>query len=98
MGDALLAEKSSPLAAFGEIGLAYVYLDRADKEIQRLVFRDQLALATYFQLLLFLHVRESTEDFISIIKPYLPRLPRGGSTLSLAQKMRCFVWWSWALG
>lgn len=84
MGEALLAEQNSPLAAFGEIGLDYVYLDRADKETQQRAFRDQLELATKFQLPLFLHVRESTEDFISIIKPYLSKLPRRGLVHSFA--------------
>lgn len=84
IGEGLFAEKPSPLAAFGEIGLDYVYLDRADKETQQRAFRDQLEMATEFQLPLFLHVRESTEDFISIIKPYLPKLPRGGLVHSFA--------------
>ncbi|KAJ6183834.1 hypothetical protein N7519_005135 [Penicillium mononematosum] len=78
LGESLLAETPSPLAAFGEIGLDYEYLDRADKETQQRAFREQLELAVQFQLPLFLHVRESAEDFISIIKPFLPRLPRGG--------------------
>ncbi|QKX61700.1 uncharacterized protein TRUGW13939_08855 [Talaromyces rugulosus] len=80
----LLAEIPSPLAAFGEIGLDYVYLDRADKGTQQRAFRDQLELATQLRLPLFLHVRESTTDFVSIIKPYLPRLPRGGLVHSFA--------------
>lgn len=80
----LLAEKPSPLAAIGEIGLDYVYLDRADKATQQRAFRDQLELATQLDLPLFLHARESTSDFISIIKPYLPRLPRGGLVHSFA--------------
>lgn len=84
MGEALLAEKDSPLAAFGEIGLDYVYLDRADKATQQRAFRDQLELAMKLQLPIFLHVRESTEDFISIIKPYLSQLPRGGLVHSFA--------------
>lgn len=84
MGEALLKEKDSPLAAFGEIGLDYVYLDRADKETQQRAFRDQLELATKFPLPLFLHVRESTEDFISIIKPFLSQLPRRGLVHSFA--------------
>jgi TatD DNase family protein len=66
MGEALLAEKDSPLAAFGEIGLDYVYLDRADKPTQQRAFQDQLGLAAKLQLPLFLHFRESTDDFISI--------------------------------
>ncbi|KAJ5180175.1 hypothetical protein N7492_003385 [Penicillium capsulatum] len=84
MAQGLLAEKPSPLAAFGEIGLDYIYLDRADKATQQRAFRDQLKLATHFDLPLFLHVRGSTSDFISIIKPYLPRLPRGGLVHSFA--------------
>lgn len=32
----------------------------------------------------FLHERETTEDFISIIKPYLPGLPRGGLVRSFS--------------
>lgn len=84
LGESLLAEKFSPLAAFGEIGLDYEYLERADKDTQQRAFREQLRLAVHFQLPLFLHVRESAEDFISIIKPFLPRLPRGGLVHSFA--------------
>lgn len=84
LGETLMAENPSPLAAFGEIGLDYEYLDRADKETQQRAFREQLELAVQFQLPLFLHVRESAEDFISIIKPFLPRLPRGGLVHSFA--------------
>ncbi|KAK1143389.1 hypothetical protein N8T08_006717 [Aspergillus melleus] len=78
LGRTLLAEDPSPLVAFGEIGLDYEYLDRADKESQKRAFRDQLELATRFELPLFLHVRESCADFVDIIRPYLSRLPRGG--------------------
>ncbi|KAJ5242154.1 uncharacterized protein N7469_000481 [Penicillium citrinum] len=84
IGRTLMTESPSPVAAFGEIGLDYVYLDRADKETQQRAFKDQLEMATEFQLPLFLHVRESTEDFISIIKPYLPKLSRGGLVHSFA--------------
>ncbi|KAL5357122.1 hypothetical protein BJX96DRAFT_162871 [Aspergillus floccosus] len=80
----LLAENPSPLVAFGEIGLDYEYLDRADKDTQQRAFRDQLELAVELQLPLFLHVRSSCEDFISIIEPYLSRLPRGGLVHSFA--------------
>lgn len=84
LGESLVVENLSPLAAFGEIGLDYEYLDRASKEVQQQAFREQLELAVHFQLPLFLHVRESTEDFISIIKPFLSRLPRGGLVHSFA--------------
>lgn len=65
------------LAASGEIGLDYEYLDRADKQTQQRAFRDQLDLALQVQLPLFLHVRSFCSDFIEIIKPYLLRLPCG---------------------
>jgi TatD DNase family protein len=84
LGESLQTEKFSPLAAFGEIGLDYEYLERADKETQQRAFREQLELAVHFQLPLFLHVRESAEDFISIIKPFLLQLPRGGLVHSFA--------------
>lgn len=84
IGEILITESPSPLAAFGEIGLDYVYLNRAGKETQKRAFKDQLEMATQLQLPLFLHVRESTNDFISIIKPYLSRLPRGGLVHSFA--------------
>lgn len=83
-GKALFAEHPSPLVAFGEIGLDYDYLDRADKETQQRAFRDQLGLSVEIQLPLFLHVRNACADFISIIKPYLPQLPRGGLVHSFA--------------
>ncbi|KAL3469529.1 hypothetical protein BJX99DRAFT_241115 [Aspergillus californicus] len=85
MGETLLAEERSkssygaPLVAFGEIGLDYEYLERADKETQQRAFVDQLEIAMEMptQLPLFLHVRSSCADFIEIIKPFLPRLPQG---------------------
>lgn len=80
----LLSEQPSPLVAFGEIGLDYEYLNRADKETQQRAFREQLDIAVELQLPVFLHVRESCSDFIAIIKPYLPQLPRGGLVHSFA--------------
>ncbi|KAF9894803.1 hypothetical protein FE257_004424 [Aspergillus nanangensis] len=84
LAQSLLAETPSPLVAFGEIGLDYEYLNRADKATQQRVFRAQLDLAVDLQLPLFLHVRESCADFIAIIEPYLPKLPRGGLVHSFA--------------
>lgn len=74
----------SPLVAFGEIGLDYDYLDRADKDTQQRAFRDQLELAVELQLPLFLHARNACADFISILAPYLSKLPRGGLVHSFA--------------
>ncbi|KAL4892009.1 hypothetical protein BDV59DRAFT_208712 [Aspergillus ambiguus] len=84
LAETLRAEQPSPLVAFGEIGLDYEYLNRADKDTQQRAFREQLDLAVELQLPLFLHVRDCCEDFISIIKPYLPKLPRGGLVHSFA--------------
>ncbi|KAL4958250.1 hypothetical protein BDW69DRAFT_154557 [Aspergillus filifer] len=78
------AETGSPLVAFGEIGLDYEYLTRSDKTTQQRAFQEQLAIAVELQLPLFLHVRESCADFISIIKPFLPDLPRRGLVHSFA--------------
>jgi len=83
-GQRVLGEHPACLVAFGEIGLDYEYLDRADKQTQKRAFRDQLDLAVQMQLPLFLHVRNSCSDFIEIIKPYLSKLPRGGLVHSFA--------------
>ncbi|KAL4991303.1 hypothetical protein BDW68DRAFT_193181 [Aspergillus falconensis] len=84
----LLAEQGvaagSPLVAFGEIGLDYEYLTRSDKTTQQRAFRDQLSIAVELQLPLFLHVRDSCADFISIIEPFLTDLPRRGLVHSFA--------------
>ncbi|KAL4928413.1 TatD family hydrolase [Aspergillus undulatus] len=82
--DEQLTAAGSPLVAFGEIGLDYEYLTRSDKPTQQRAFRDQLALAVELQLPLFLHVRDSCADFISIIKPFLADLPRRGLVHSFA--------------
>lgn len=83
-GKQLVAQEDSPLVAFGEIGLDYFHLDRADKNMQQKAFIDQLELATAFDLPLFLHARDACEDFISIIKPFIPRLRKGGIVHSFA--------------
>lgn len=84
LGRTLAAQESSPLVAFGEIGLDYFYLSKVDKETQRRAFVEQLEVAITFDLPLFLHARDSCEDFISIIKPFIPKLPRGGIVHSFA--------------
>ncbi|RAK95835.1 TatD family hydrolase [Aspergillus ibericus CBS 121593] len=94
VGERLLAEENSPLVAFGEIGLDYEYLNRADKETQIRAFREQLDIAVDMQLPLFLHVRESCADFIAIISEYLTRLPKGGLVHSFTgsvEEMRSLV-------
>ena len=76
-GRTLLAEEDHPLVAFGEIGLDYFYLNKASKELQHRAFLDQLEVATtaeFADLPLFLHCRDAYEDFVMLIKPFLPKL------------------------
>jgi TatD DNase family protein len=84
LAKSLLVERPSPLVAFGEIGLDYFYLNRASKEDQQKAFLDQLEIATQFELPLFLHIRDSYADFVSLIKPFLPRLKKPGIVHSFA--------------
>ncbi|RVX70434.1 hypothetical protein B0A52_05933 [Exophiala mesophila] len=78
LANTLPTRDGSCVVAFGEIGLDYFYLNKASKEDQQRAFKEQLELATTLDLPLFLHIRDSHQDFVEIIKPYLPRLPRRG--------------------
>lgn len=83
-GKSILNHFPGVLVAFGEIGLDYFYLDRASKELQQKAFVDQLEIATTFDLPLFLHVRDSYADFVTLIRPFLPRLQKKGIVHSFA--------------
>ncbi|KAH7194995.1 hypothetical protein DER44DRAFT_707154 [Fusarium oxysporum] len=76
----LYREDASTLAAFGELGLDYDRLTRASKESQIHAFKAQLDffLSEKLDLPLFLHCRAACDDFVDIISPYIPQLPRGG--------------------
>lgn len=76
----LLQGSSSLLAAFGELGLDYDNLRKASKDVQIRTFKAQLDMIVEhrFDLPLFLHCRASFDDFVDIIKPYIPLLPRSG--------------------
>lgn len=78
--DDALAETPCRIGAFGELGLDYDRLNHADKETQITAFKAQLDLfvAKKWNLPLFLHCRASFEDFMTVIGPYLDKLPRGG--------------------
>lgn len=71
-----LAREISSLArhprvvAIGEIGLDY-FRDRAPRELQQVVFREQLDLALDVQLPVILHQRASFDDLWSILKQWL---------------------------
>jgi len=64
----LLCRKEK-VVAVGEIGLDYHY-DFSPKETQRKVFGKQLALAKKLGLPVIIHMRESTQDTLSMLKEY----------------------------
>lgn len=68
------------IAAYGELGLDYDHLEHASKDAQKRAFKGQLDLYLMhgFQWPLFLHCRGAFDDFVEMIKPYLPHLPRRG--------------------
>lgn len=71
---------SSPLKAFGELGLDFDRTEKASKEVQIWAFKAQLDMIVEekWDLPLFLHCRNSASDFIEIITPYMSKLPRSG--------------------
>ncbi|KAM3422387.1 hypothetical protein BST61_g2741 [Cercospora zeina] len=71
---------SSPLRAFGELGLDFDRTDKACKQVQIWAFKAQLDMIVEekWDLPLFLHCRSSASDFIEIITPYMSKLPRSG--------------------
>ncbi|TDZ27329.1 Deoxyribonuclease Tat-D [Colletotrichum spinosum] len=84
------------LAAFGELGLDYDRLVHASKEAQLRTFRRQLDLFVreQFDLPLFLHCRAAFDDFVAVITPYLPKLPKRGlvhSFVGTAAQMRALT-------
>ncbi|KAH0488790.1 MAG: hypothetical protein KVP17_001116 [Porospora cf. gigantea B] len=54
--------------AVGEMGLDYARLHFADKESQKVAFRQQMQLVKEFGLPMFLHLREAQEDFVAILR------------------------------
>lgn len=78
--DDLLRQTPSVIRGFGELGLDYDRLDRAAKEVQIQTFTAQLDLFVQrkWDLPLFLHCRAAFDDFVDVITPYLPHLPRSG--------------------
>lgn len=84
------------VSAFGELGLDYDRLQHAGKEVQVRAFKAQLDLfvSEKLNLPLFLHCRAAFDDFVSIIAPYVPQLPKGGlvhSFVGSSEQMRQLV-------
>ena len=77
--DLAKSSKASGLTtAFGEIGLDYDRLFLTPKLEQLKYFQLQLELAIELQLPLFLHMRAACDNFESILKPVLSKLPKKG--------------------
>lgn len=61
------------IAAVGECGLDY-YRDYSPRDVQRAAFARQLELAARLRKPVFLHQREAHDDFVAILREYLPHL------------------------
>ena len=72
-----LAKQSSRVVAWGEIGLDYHY-DHSPREVQREVFRRQLAIARELDLPVVIHSRAADEDTIEILREALSGYSRAG--------------------
>ena len=78
------------ILAVGEIGLDYHY-DHADRETQRRVFEEQLALAAELDMPVVIHTREADDDTRDILRNHSQYLSRKGvihsftSSLALAE-------------
>lgn len=69
---------SSPIVAFGEIGLDYDRLTLCPKDVQLQYFAAQLDIAVELGLPLFLHSRAAAADFSRLLKERLEKLPKKG--------------------
>ena len=67
--EALIADKSNKCVALGEIGLDYHYPD-TDKDMQKRVFRAQMAMAERLGLPVVIHDRESHADVLEIVREF----------------------------
>jgi len=70
----LLADDA--VVAAGECGLDY-FRDFSPRDAQRTAFERQLELAAESGKPAFLHLRDAHDDFVAVLKPFLPRLARG---------------------
>ena len=73
----VVRENADVVKAIGECGLDYDRLHFCEKETQKKYFQYQFELAKEFDLPLFLHSRNSREDFYEILKRNVSHLRKG---------------------
>ena len=73
----VVRENADVVKAIGECGLDYDRLHFCEKETQKKYFQFQFELAKEFDLPLFLHSRNSREDFYEILKRNISHLRKG---------------------
>ncbi len=71
----VLAEqiKFEKCQAIGEIGLDYYYDDNAPRDIQKIIFEQQLSLAKDLNLPVVIHSRDAAQDTVDLLKKYQPK-------------------------
>lgn len=66
------------VVAIGEIGLDYDRLQFCNADVQKKYFERQLSLVEKYKLPLFLHCRNSFDDFYDIVQSNLYKITNGG--------------------
>lgn len=88
-----IEENRSKIVAIGECGLDYDRLHFCTADVQKKYFERQLELVEKYKLPLFLHCRNSADDFYDIIQRNLTKVTNGGvvhsfdGSLEEAQKL-----------
>ncbi|MBE6837867.1 MAG: TatD family deoxyribonuclease [Ruminococcus sp.] len=68
----VICQKKGKIVAVGEIGLDYHY-EGYDRDAQIKLFDEQLELAKKYDLPVIVHLRDATEDGLSLIRKHRPR-------------------------